>query len=237
VLLGSGGAYSLTFSHFVPAGRQQRVDASVLLQDVGPGRTVAGRREFFGGLYRYRNTRVRGHRGLLLRARYSPVRSLVWREQGRLYELSTNTPGKISTGALRAIAAGLQHLRGAYTGQAVGAGGGAQAQALLGDRAVNLSVSWTAPCTGAGGQAAPVRGATAKVGWLALGAGGAFGRAPVAVAPQGPGAPWSLSVSGSVAVAGGQGTFQASSPAAAESCGIGPLALQLARLPRLRRGT
>src|SRR5262249_16388999 len=103
VLTGAGGTYSLAFNHLAGTGIHQKVDASILLQGLGR-RSLPGRREHFGSLYTYKKTRVRGHAGLILRARFSPVRSVAWREQGQLFELSTNTPRTISVSALRTVA-------------------------------------------------------------------------------------------------------------------------------------
>jgi hypothetical protein len=234
VLTGEGGTYSLVFDHLAgPSTGLQRVDASVRLQGLG-NRSVAGRRSLFGSLYSYRATRVRGHRGLLLRARFSPVRSLVWREQGQLFELSTNTPRTIGVGALRSIAAGLQALRGAYAARLRQPGGGSvSVQALVADRVLSPTVAWTAPCTRGGGEAAPGRSANVALGWISS-------SAPLTQALPGPiaaGPPWSLAVSANVAATGPQMTVSVSWAAAAanapESCSIGPLSLSLARVTTL----
>src|SRR5262249_14429624 len=83
VLTGPKGVFSLAYNHTVGAGTfHRRVDASILLQDLG-NRSLGGRRVYLGiGLYKSRKTRVRGKKALLFTARYSPVHSLVWREDG-----------------------------------------------------------------------------------------------------------------------------------------------------------
>lgn len=229
VLTGGKGRYRLVYKHFVGA----RVDALISVDYLGPG-TPASRRKRLGGLVTASSTRVRGHPGLLVRARFGSERLLIWREDGRTYEVGTGTPATISVAALRAFAAGLRHLLGSYTAQTISADGGVQeAEALLVDGAVRLSFSWTAPCTLPGSEAVD-RGASATTGWVAL-THGAFGQAPFAVPGVAGSAAWNGSVGGDLAAAGGQITFQAASAAGAESCAIGPLTLQLARLPRLRK--
>jgi hypothetical protein len=148
--------------------------------------TPASRRESLGGLVTATPTRVRGHPALLLRARFSTDRVLIWREDGRTYEVGTGTPATISVAALRAFAAGLRHLLGSFTAQTISSDGGLQeAEALLVDGAIRLSFSWTAPCTLPGAEAVD-RGAGTTTGWVAL-THGAFGPSPFAVPGS---APW-----------------------------------------------
>jgi hypothetical protein len=64
-----------------------------------------------------KRTRIRGKRGYLLTGHHD-VREweLLWSEDGRVYEMGTGTPKKISVKKLRATAAGLDHLERDYVG-------------------------------------------------------------------------------------------------------------------------
>jgi len=236
LLTGARGIYELDFEHIADVNTsREHADALIVLQDLGSG-SFASRRRELGISYTSSPTRVRGHSGLAVRGLFSPDRGLLWREDGRLYELATHTPRTISASRLRAVASGMQHLLGAYTAQLIAADGGAQeAEALLTDRMIDLNVTWDARCSLPGGEP-PDRGAAASLGWLPL-AGGAFSRSPFTVAGVPTGGPWTLALSGSASQAGGSVTLQASSMAGAESCAIGPLTLQLRRLPKLVKAT
>ena len=229
---GSGGRYLMRFTR---AGIFPRPGAPLLvLEDLGAISLAKGRARL-GSAYSASPTRVRGHPALTLHERFGAAQAVMWREDGRVYEMATGAPRAISLSQVRATASGLQHLLGAYTAQFVSADDGLQeAEALITDRALNVNLMWDSPCSQPGVELAPDRGGTAQAGWVTL-AGGAFTRSPLTVG-TGAGA-WTVALSGRASAAGGQVTFQASSSAGAERCAIGPLTLTLVRLPRLVKAT
>jgi hypothetical protein len=95
--------------------------------------------------FRARKTRVRGHRGLALKGPQGY--GLVWRERGTVYWMGTGTPRKISRAGLRATAAGLDRLGGAYVGTGADPDLGTGAVMVTTKRTVTGDVDWSANCT------------------------------------------------------------------------------------------
>ncbi len=123
-----GRGYGLRFQGFGP-------DAVVALRG-GEFRTMKGllgesRRQ---GYTRSR-TRVRGHRGYLLR-RAAPGYALAWSERGVAYEIGTGTPRSVSLRQLRAMAKDLDRLGAAYFGSSED--GGSYAEAVTTRRTITL---------------------------------------------------------------------------------------------------
>jgi hypothetical protein len=109
--------------------------------------------------FKAKRTRVRGRSGYLLtRPR---ERSLLWSEGGRVYELGSGTPRKISSKDLRAIAAGLDKLERDYVGSGGDPDLGDGAVAVTTEHTITIDVSWGANCTMPGGLPAAAHGGSA----------------------------------------------------------------------------
>src|SRR5262249_32632854 len=135
-----GNVYELVYEHLAGKEPHPYVDEKLALYDYGPI-TAAKRRAALGAGFQATPARSRGHRGYVLRGRYTHDRILLWNEDAHLYELGTGTPAKISMGDLRATAAGLQHLLGSFYAQVTGQGGieGDGVEAVVADHAVYVS--------------------------------------------------------------------------------------------------
>jgi hypothetical protein len=111
---------------------------------------------------RRRRTRVRGHRGFLFTHR--ELRELVWSEGGRIYDLGSGTPRKVSVAGMRATAASLEPLGHYYIGGSSDPNSSAGGDAATTAHTLSLRVEFEAPCTFSphAGQAqvmlAPLRG-------------------------------------------------------------------------------
>ena len=121
---------------------------AVVLLEGGTFKTVkAALREGRRMGFEARRTRVRGRRGHLLTRHLGPPQwMLVWVEDRRVYTLGTGTPRKVSLRQLRATAAKLEHLTGAYAGTPDPATS-TEAQVVTTDRTVTIYATWEAACT------------------------------------------------------------------------------------------
>jgi len=104
------GGYGLRLVHYTSSGP----DAIIALARGDYASMGAALRSFRRGGYKKRSTRIRGkHAYLLTRTRESLI---AWNEDGRVFTIATGTPRKVSVSALRATAAGLDHVRSNYIG-------------------------------------------------------------------------------------------------------------------------
>ena len=179
---------------------------------------------FFG--FKAKRTRVRGRAGYVLtRPR---ERALLWSESGRVYELGSGTPGKVSLKDLRATAAGLDKLERDYVGSGGDPDLGDGAVAVTTEHTITIDVSWGANCTLPGGM--PGTGyAGAAHATLLRRQGGRFGL-DIAQFRTGDLA-WAGNVAGTIgpdAIALG---MQASGVFDGNTCDTGPLAYALDQRP------
>ena len=104
------GGYGLRLVHYTSSGP----DAIIALARGDYASMAAALRSFRRDGYKKRSTRIRGkHAYLLTRSRELLI---AWSEEGRVFTIATGTPRKVSVSALRATAAGLDHLRSNYIG-------------------------------------------------------------------------------------------------------------------------
>lgn len=236
LLSGANGTYSLSYKHIADLDTpREHVDENLLLEDLGT-LSVAKRRATLGPAVVVSPTRVRGHRGVALRTRFTGGRSLLWNEDGRLYELGTATPSKVSMAELQKVASDMQHLLGSFSAELTAADGSTKSvEAVVAEHAVDLYFEWDAACSQPGVEFTPARGAAAAIGWLRL-SGGAFPSTPFsATSSERSARTWQGTVGGTASAAGGTITFQASSTVGAESCSTPPTALLLTLLPRFQK--
>jgi hypothetical protein len=100
--------------------------------------------------FKAKRTRIRGRAGYLLtRPR---ERALLWSEGGRVYEIGSGTPRKVSLKDLRATAAGLDKLERDYLGSGGDPDLGGGALAVTTAHTITIDVSWGANCTMPGGM-------------------------------------------------------------------------------------
>jgi hypothetical protein len=103
--------------------------------------------------FKAKRTRVRGHSGYLLTRRLGPTeRELLWSEGGRVYQLGSGTPRKISLKDLRATATGLDKLERDYVGTGGDPDLGDGAVAVSTEHTITIDVSWGANCATPGGM-------------------------------------------------------------------------------------
>jgi hypothetical protein len=137
-----------------------RSDAVIALQ-AGNSSTLKGAlrydTRFFG--FKAKRTRVRGRSGYVLTR--SGERALLWSEGGRVYEIGSGTPRKVSLKDLRAMAAGLDKLERAYVGSGGDPDLGDGAVAVTTEHTITIDVSWGANCTTPGGLPAAGYGGSA----------------------------------------------------------------------------
>jgi hypothetical protein len=221
--IGKGG-YSLRLLHYAPGGPP---DAVIALGRGEYASIQAALRDFRRNGYTKRTTRVRGRRAALLtrRARESVI---VWSEDGRVYTIATGTQRKVPVSALRATAAGLDHLGANYIGDSFAPGtnntsfGGVL---VTTERHVSGVVEWgTDNCTFNGFPAAAYGGSATFV-MLPLRS-GAFSlplNGPL-VRPPG----WNGTISGTVSTAAINLSLQGSGTFDGEICDTGPMSVSAA---------
>ena len=106
-------------------------------------------------------TRVRGRRGFLLSR--PQQRSLLWVEGGVVYTLGTGTPRTVSVKDLRATAAGLDRLGGAFAGSGGDPDLGTGAVIVTTATTVTAFVEWGARCVAADGTQGSDRAGSARI--------------------------------------------------------------------------
>ena len=164
-----------------------------------------------------RSTQIRKRDGYLLTR--SRDRTLLWVEKGVVYWMGSATPKTVSIKELRATAAGLDRLEGAFSGS--DELGENAVFMVTTRRTVTAYVEWTANCTGPDGSPSAQRAGQAGV-TLAPRQGRSFafdiaenlrGSTPF---------PWQGTVSGTTDADGGTVEFRVTASTADESCDSGP---------------
>jgi hypothetical protein len=111
-----------------------------------------------------RRTRIRGHRGYLLKRPLGiKSRDLAWVEGGVVYSLGSGTPRKVSMRALRSTAAGLDRLERDYFGGSADPDSSSGATAVTTRRTVTARVDFEARCLAPGSTEPTVRAGSAEV--------------------------------------------------------------------------
>jgi hypothetical protein len=200
--------------------------AAVVALQRGAHRSLKAARAYFRRQgFRARSTRVRGRRGVLLTRRLGRTTwYLVWSEDRRVYELGTGTPRTVSLRRLRAVAAGLEELRGYYIGgDPLGSGEGDLA---VTEKTVSGNFSWTANCTDASGVQQTQYAGTMAVS-LAPARGARFSF-PLRD-PRPNALPWTGTVTGTVGRDAVTLSLRATAPYSGMSCDTGQLSLTLPR--------
>ena len=205
----------------------RRGDAIIALEGGGFGTLKAALRydtKVYG--FKARRTRVRGRAGYLLTR--PKERALLWSEGGRVYEIGSGTPKKVSLKDLRATAAGLDKLERDY----VGGGGdpdlGDGAVAVTTEHTITIDVSWGANCVMPGGQPATAYGGSAHPTLLRR-QGGRFGF-DIAQFRTGELA-WAGNVSGTIGPDAIVLSMQASGVFDGATCDTGPITYALDQRP------
>jgi hypothetical protein len=210
--------YGWRLVHYTSSGP----DAVIALSRGEFASTQAALRRFRRDGYTKRTTRVRGRRAYVLvrRARYT---ALAWSEDGRVYTLETGTPRKVSVAALRATAAGLDHLGANYIGSFFVPG---TSNTSLGgvlvttQRYVSGYIEWgTDNCVFNGFPAAAHAGQAAFMMIPLEGRDFTIPLSDPGVTPPG----WSGSITGAVSPAAINLSMQGSGVFDGESCDTGPL--------------
>jgi hypothetical protein len=218
--------YALRLVHYGGAGP----DAIIALEGGAFGTIRAALRDDTKRLgFKAVRTRVRGHRGYVLTRRLGPTqRELLWAEGGRVYQLGSGTPKKVSLKDLRATAAGLDRLERDY----VGIGGdpdlGDGAIVVTTARTVTADVTWGANCVLPGGFPGAPHGGTAHPTLLARqGDRFSFDIAQHRVGTD----PWAGSVSGTIGPDAIVLSMQASGTFDGATCDTGPITYALDQRP------
>jgi hypothetical protein len=222
------GGYALRLVHYGGAGP----DAVIALEGGGFGTIRAALRDDTRRLgFKAVRTRVRGHRGYLLTRHLGPTqRELLWAEGGRVYQLGSGTPKKVSLKDLRATAAGLDRLERDYIGTGGDPDLGDGAIVVTTARTVTADVSWGANCMLPGGfEGTPHAGSAHPTLLARQGDRFSFDIAQHRVGTD----PWAGSVSGTIGPDAIVLTMQASGPFDGGSCDTGPLSYTLEVGPAL----
>jgi hypothetical protein len=215
--IGKGG-YGLRLVHYAPGGPP---DAVIALARGEYASLPAALRDFRRNGYAKRTTRVRGKRAYLLARTRS--RFIVWSEDGRVYTIGTGSPNKVPASALRAAAAGLEHLGVNYIGSFFVPGtnntslGGVL---VTTEHHVSGVVDWGTDNCVANGFPGPAYGGSATLMMLPI-QGGAF-----SIALNGPlvkPAGWSGTLSGTVSPAAIDLSLQGAGTFDGVSCDTGPM--------------
>jgi hypothetical protein len=213
------GGFSLRLVHYGSGGP----DAVVLLARDQFRSTPAALRYFRRGGYSKRATRVRGKRATAFFRSRELV--LLWSEDGRLYTISTGTKRKVPVSALRAIAAGLDHLRSNYIGTYFQPGSNNTsfgAVMVATDGYVSGVVDWGTDNCSSNGFPAPAYGGSATFMMLPLeGRDFSIPLNDPGVTPAG----WSGTLSGTVSAAAINLNLQGSGTFDQEICDTGPMAV------------
>jgi hypothetical protein len=237
----SRGYYSLTYTHMIPSphpGTRAKLASDMEISELHVSSLAVARRKE-RHFYRFSPATVRGHPGLQFRPKHGTTTGYLWAEDGRVFEIATATPHTLSNAELMNTAQTLGHLGAdvfAQTLVSVGFGTsiGAGADILVTDVAVIANVNWEPLCTErAEGIQFPGQGGA--IFTLAL-SNGSFSLppTPVAVPETGSGggpSTWTVSISGSIAGAGGTLTVGASGEDARETCSLAPTTASLAPNP------
>ena len=148
-----GALYSMTYNRIIPAAHEGLFPklAADMAVKLLPARSLAAEKRQSKRLYRLSSATVRGHPGLLFRAKHGTTTGYLWAEGGHVYEIATATPHTLSLAELLATSQTLGHLQSDLFGQDTiftpGQTIGAGAVLLVTDVAVIANVNWTAPCT------------------------------------------------------------------------------------------
>ena len=213
------GGYGLRLVHYTSTGP----DAVIALARGDYASMGAALRSFRRGGYKKRSTRIRGKRAYLLtRTRESLI---AWNEDGRVFTIATGTPRKVSVSALRATAAGLDHLRSNYIGDYFQPGSNNTSLGgvlVATDRYVSGVVEWgTDNCTFNGFPAAAYGGSATFVMLPLEGRDFSIPLNDPVVTPAG----WNGTLSGTVSAAAIDLTLQGSGTFDQEVCDTGPMAV------------
>jgi hypothetical protein len=204
-----------------------RSDAVIALQ-AGNSSTLKGAlrydTRFFG--FKAKRTRVRGHAGYVLTR--SGERGLLWSEGGRVYEIGSGTPRKVSLKDLRTMAAGLDKLERPYVGSGGDPDLGGGAVAVTTEHTITIDVSWGANCTLPGGM--PSAGYAGSAHATLLRRQGARFGLDIAQARTGDLA-WAGSVAGTIGPDAIALSMQASGVFDGSTCDTGPVSYALDQRP------
>ena len=196
------------------------VDSVIAMQGGAYPKLSTGLRVMKRQGFRARSTKVRGKSGYLMTR--SRDRTLLWAEKGVVYWIGSATPKTVSLKELRATAADLDRLEGAFSGN--DSLGENEVFMATTRRTVTAHVAWTANCTNPDGSPSTQRAGQAGV-TLGPRQGGSF---TFEIAPNLRGTssfPWQGTVSGTTDAKGGTVEMRVTASTAEESCDTGPLSL------------
>lgn len=176
--------------------------------------------------FRIRSTRVRGHKGKLFndRRRKPTYFSLVWKENGAVYELGTGTTKTISLKDLRSFANGLQPLEREYVATVCLAGFCHGAIAVTTTKTASILVEWEATCDDPDGMGQTLLGNAGSAQFSLLPRNGdsiSFGFAATATQP------WTFNGTGTISPDAVVLNVRASGIPKGQPCDTGPLVLNL----------
>jgi hypothetical protein len=217
-----GRGYAVRLVHMGPAGPDAVIEVSG-----GEFRTIRAllRERRRQGYTSQRRTRIRGHRGYLLkRPRGIKSRDLAWLEGGVVYSVGSGTLRKVSLRALRSTAARLDRLEREYIGGAADPENSSGASAVTTRRTVTMTLEFEARCAAPGSTATTVRVGSAEVTLLRRqGDAFSFDVATHRTSEE----PWSGTVTGTISPAAITVDVRASATIEGEVCDTGALTLTL----------
>lgn len=217
-----GRGYAVRLVHQGPAGPDAVIEVSG-----GEFRTMRAllRERRRQGYSSQRRTRVRGHRGYLLKRPLGiKSRDLAWVEGGVVYSLGSGTPRKVSVRALRSTAAGLDRLERDYFGGSADPDSSSGASAVTTRRTVTTRVEFEAQCVAPGSTEPTVRAGSAEVALLRRqGNSFSFDIATHRTSDE----PWSGTVTGTISPDAITMEVRASATIEGEACDTGALMLTL----------
>jgi hypothetical protein len=222
------GSYSIRIVHYGVGGP----DAVIALAG-GEYKTLKAALHDFGTFsYRRHSTRVRGHRGYVLRRKRGVAeRWLLWAEGGVIFSIGTGTPRKVSLEQLRATAAGLEQLGRVYIGSGPDPSRSDEGYLVTTQHTVSGEVTWEAQCVMPDGRPGSPRVGNAYVTLLRHG-GDTF-TFDIATYRVGEGE-WTGTVSGSVGADGITLSVQATANIDGSACTSGPLTYTIPPLKNAR---
>jgi hypothetical protein len=208
------------------AFRSDQID-SVLFLEGGEFKSMRAVFHDFRGTPR-RGTRVRGRRAYLFSAH--GLRSLIWSEGGRIYEMGSGTPRTVSLKEMRATADGLDPLVGGFSGSfdsssETGAFSSNEAFVAATRRTFSADIDWTANCTTPDGRPGTQRAGRALATLQPLrSAAFSYDVGPFVINSE---IPWQGTVTGAINASGGTIGWRVTTVAEGENCDSGPVSITL----------
>jgi hypothetical protein len=142
-----GGDTLLRYVHYP---RHLATPDAVIALESGSVQSLAQARRRYATGFNARRLHVRGQAAVLFTSRVKPALDIiVWRERGRVRELSSGTTNTVSLGMLKAVAAKLDLMERAYVGALNDPNGGpinVSAVFAVAQHSVTLLVGWSASC-------------------------------------------------------------------------------------------